>query len=349
VVVELKYGGTLEGRIIDSDDSTVTLEVPLDGDRTRRAVLRRSDIRFLEGSDTVGTPGEVSPADSMHAEQDSVLQYRNVIGGGIALRRASSSSPFATRDSRLEFAYEFTSVPKVWSEDKQTRLAAGITPTTYLSIVSETDPYGEAPLLGSLEYIFYGHQIRPRVVVGGGFILATHGADGSLDINRQYIFAGTADYFPSETIRFRETAGAGWMTTDDGSPEDTSGTARAIIHMQHRFDFAIGNANVFGAAIPIAYTHTLQCQYIDTFGFNLQFRNGIEYAPERRYSMTIFIPLYFEFPSEEDSRFAAGFGAELAVYATPQLTLQLRYQERGGLGKYDTSARSSAVLVFWKF
>ncbi len=94
---------------------------------------------------------------------------------------------------------------------------------------------------------------------------------------------------------------------------------------------------------------SLQWQYIESHGINLQFSNGIEFSPDRLYSIALLVPLYFDVPSQGDMEFAAGMGVELVLHPTERLTLRLGNQWRDGLGTYDIDARRTSVAVFWQF
>lgn len=287
VEVELKYGGTLHGYVVAADDSTITLRVPAEGDAMRDAVLRRADITFLSGSDTVSPPPPPPPPAAESTEEEfpwyanphDTLQYRNEITVGV------NRDPLAgLKNPHFGLRYLYTSKHLLRDRNHMLESAVRTVPTGYLSVEAAVSPEDYTSSWDTK--VFYGHLLRPALAVGGGIFLGSRSRayDYASIGNRygidsrgadRYALAGRADFYPSQGMRLRETIGIGIVRYAD-APTDSIGI---LLLARHRFDYAIRDLVLFeyrGYPVRLGYMNEFTISYREDAGTALQLRNGVE-------------------------------------------------------------------------
>lgn len=269
VEVELKYGGTLHGYVVAANDSTITLRLRAEGDAMRDAVLRRSDITFLSGTDTVSPPPPPAAESTeeeipWYANPNVTLRYRNEVTGGISWMKGTPGA---------QLGYQHTSRDLLRDQEHVLESSVHTVPTGYLSVAFAMDMLRIA---SSWEAeVFYGHLLRPELAVGGGIYFDDMDAAHSPEINR-YAVAGRVDYFPSEGLRFRETAGIGIARGLDTSRDTGS---LLLLVAQHRIDYAMEGAileEYLGYPVRLGFQNDIKLHHMDESGTVLQLGGGIE-------------------------------------------------------------------------
>ena len=352
VEVELKRGGTLEGTVIAADDSSVTLRIEIGENGTRDAVLRRSDLIFLEGSDEV-LPSATGTEAAASQSNDSTpsFEYRNELTFGIstdgilfdAFGNSSSHVNYSEAGYHYELAYEFTTVPRVWDEAHTLQSSRRVIPTTYVSVASITNPYGKTPWQSRTEQLFYAQLVQPDMALGGGVTFESYHGGALSDRYELYVFSGRADFFPSTRVRVREAAGAGWVDFGDDLFADTSGTVGAVAMLQHRLDYFIGEVFFMDYFfLTLGYVQEIQLQYIEDAGTYLDINNGVEYSFTPTLSLHMEIPLHLAFAEHGDMQANLGLGAGISWY--PIQNWSVRFSST----RTDRDS-SSQLLLSWQF
>ncbi|MCB2204470.1 hypothetical protein KQI65_06945 [bacterium] len=219
VEVELQRGGTLEGWIVATTDSSVTLRLDAGNGQMRDAELRRSDITFLEGTDEVIPPPSPEPVqDSVQAGRIPAYEFKHSLLLGLSMGedRLGVSTVFESRTGHartldhIELEYMYTTIPRLWDKEHLLPTSRVVIPTSSLLISSMNTFFPTYRFRRKTEQIFYSHLIAPDLSVGGGFITESYAYHGYYPTpNRSNIIAGRAEFYLSDRIRIRETAGAG--------------------------------------------------------------------------------------------------------------------------------------------
>ncbi len=339
VEVELRHGGTLEGEIVASDDSTITLRVHPDSGAPRDAVFRRSDVTSVRG-DVTGENISVQEGDG---EDDS---YRNQLSAGLILYWQPGHYS-DNRRGQWDLGYEHTFTPLVHDDEHRTAASRFVIPTSYISVGMTSGPLGPNTDAKSTEQLFGGFLVTPRLAVGAGVLHAVEHRKRTVlfryipEIIEQYAFAGRVDIFTSECVRLREIVAVGTVKQlrDWGVIVDVDNWF--LFRAEHRLDYAIDREQ--------AYVHEVGFQYVEERGSILRVDNSYEYAFSQHLSIAPKLLLRFRFPYGGKMTTIVGAALGLACYPSSTWMIVLRSGYLNEIGKSETAAFNAGVLVGWRF
>ncbi|PLX33474.1 MAG: hypothetical protein C0600_00380 [Ignavibacteria bacterium] len=344
-IIENRYGGTIEGKVISETDSTITLEIVSDDGVTRSAVIRREDIVSIGESQVPA----VSPAgESVYPvwrEGDPYSFHHQLVGGFLAYWLIDSWR--GDRQTQWEIGYEYTAEPRLQDEEHRTVASREVIPTSYISLSAIFGPYNSYTVSREAEQLFGGWKLSPTFVLGGGVMYARRVEEFHSWVAwytakmRQYAFAARCDVFPTDRMRLREGIAVGWTEESLEDWDELETLKRMLLQVNHRLDYAVDRDN--------AYSNELMIQYVEEGGTIIRLDNQYEHAYSRPFTLGAGIILGLVIPEGGESTFAYGVSGTVRWYPSPAWMLigDLRY-----LDEEDNDYASTITMamgVSWRF